>query len=73
MPYASPGQMVPVSTRLGRSANRRRAKVSNKFYRLGAFRRLTDQFVEPIGVSSDENPRSIGRVENNGRGLCHPT
>jgi hypothetical protein len=29
-----------------------------------------DQFVEPLGVSSDEHPRSIGRVENNGRGLC---
>jgi hypothetical protein len=32
-----------------------------------------DQFVEPIAVSSDENPQSIGRVENNGRSLCHAT
>jgi hypothetical protein len=39
---------------------RRRAKVSKKFGRLGACRRLMEQFVEPLGVGSDENPPSIG-------------
>jgi hypothetical protein len=31
-----------------------------------------DQFVDRLGVSSDENPPSIGfsRVENNCHGLC---
>ena len=33
---------------------------------LGAFRRLMDQFVDRLGVSSDEDPPSIvfSRVEN---------
>ena len=54
---------VPVSTPFGvDQPSRRRAKVP----------RLMDRLVEPPGVSSDENPRSIGsnRVENNCRALC---
>jgi len=48
------------------SANRRRAKVPRKFDLRGAFRRLMNEFVEPLGVSSNENPPSTGfsRVEN---------
>ena len=50
----------------GRSANRRRAKVTRKFDLKGAFRRLMDQFDEPLGVSSNENPTidRLSRVEN---------
>jgi hypothetical protein len=57
---------VPVSTHWGRSANRRRGKVPRKFDLQGAFRRLMDQFVDPLGVSSNEDPAidQLSRVEN---------